>query len=392
MRQQKYLIVGAGFSGSVLARELVENSDVQIDVIDSRDHVAGNCHTARDTSTGVMKHVYGPHIFNTNNEFIWDYVRKFSQMMPFVNRVKSNSHDQIYSLPINLHTINQFFGMSLNPSEAKLFISKCGDDSIHEPKNFEEQALKFIGRDLYNAFFYGYTKKQWGCEPTELPASILKRLPIRFNYDDNYYNSKFQGIPRHGYTDLIEKILEHPKISIKLNTIFSDHMQNLYDHIFYTGPIDGFYNYQYGRLGYRTVFWEEFTHLGDYQGNAVINYPNIEVGHTRVIEHKHFAPWESHDASTISREYSKETAENDIPYYPKRLERDMGILKKYAALANTVGNVSFLGRLATYRYLDMDKVIEEAFDFSREFIFAAKHGKALPKFPASAGIKNQVKL
>ena len=379
----KYLIVGAGFSGSVLANQLAENLDCAIDVWDERSHVAGNCHTKRDTETNVMVHEYGPHIFNTDKKEIWDFVNRFVEFKPFINRVKANYQDSIYSLPVNLHTINQFFNKSFSPAEAKAFIAAKADNSITEPQSFEEQALKFIGPELYRAFFYGYTKKQWGCEPSELPASILKRLPVRFNYNDNYYNNIYQGIPVDGYTALIEKLLQSPKIKVTLNKkfTFNDDLLNTYDHIFYTGPLDAFYNFKHGKLGYRTVFFEKHTTEGDYQGNAVINYCDEQVPYTRIHEHKHFAPWEEHNKTVYFKEFSKETEENDIPYYPKRLEADKKILADYKTEALQSSKISFLGRLATYRYMDMHHVIGEALHFAAEYLHSLETNKKPPVFP-----------
>lgn len=383
----KFLIVGAGFSGAVLAHQLAEQLDCSIDVWDERDHVAGNCHTSRDAETGVMVHEYGPHIFNTDKKEIWEFVNRFVEFKPFINRVKANYKNNIYSLPVNLHTINQFFGKSFGPEEARAFISSQADTSIEEPASFEEQALKFIGPDLYKAFFYGYTKKQWGCEPSELPASILKRLPVRFNYDDNYYNNIYQGIPVNGYTELVEKLLNHPKINVSLGKKFSNsrEISDMYDHVFYTGPIDAFFDYKFGRLGYRTVTFEKHVADGDHQGNAVINYCDQEVPHTRVHEHKHFAPWEQHEKTVYFKEYSKETTEEDIPYYPKRLEADKNILQAYRTEAQLSTNVSFLGRLATYRYMDMHHVIGEALQFSASFIISLRSGDKPPVFPNTEG-------
>lgn len=358
---KKYLIIGAGFSGAVLAEQLSKDIDSQILVLDERNHIGGNCYTKRDKETNVMVHVYGPHIFNTDNKEVWDYIQQFCEMIPFVNRVKSVYKGNVYSLPINLHTINQFFGKTLNPAEAKVFIDSVADATITEPQNFEEQAMRFIGKDLYNAFFYGYTKKQWGCEPSELPASILKRLPIRFNYNDNYYANPYQGIPKDGYTAIFDKMLNAPNIEVKLNTKFDSKWDlSEYDHIFYTGPIDAFFEYKFGRLSYRTVHFEKGISEGDYQGNAVINYADPEVPYTRIHEHKHFTPWESHENTVYFKEYSKETEENDVPYYPKRLREDMEKLELYQSEVEKLENITFLGRLATYRYMDMHHVIAEA--------------------------------
>jgi len=379
----RFLIVGAGFSGCVLANQLAAILDCSIDIWDERDHLGGNCHTERDAATGIMVHRYGPHIFNTDKKEIWDFVNRFVEFRPFINRVKAQYNGHIYSMPVNLHTINQFFNKSFSPAEARDFISSQADNSIGEPKSFEEQALKFIGPDLYKAFFYGYTKKQWGCEPSELPASILKRLPVRFDYNDNYYNNVYQGIPVNGYTELVEKLLDNSKITVQLNKkfSFSDDLLNTYHHIFYTGPVDAFFNYRYGRLGYRTVTFEKYIADGDYQGNAVINYCDADIPHTRIHEHKHFTPWESHNKTIYFKEFSKETTEQDIPYYPKRLQPDKAMLMKYRSTAMELDKVSFLGRLATYRYMDMHHVIGEALDFSKSFIRAAEENSRPPVFP-----------
>jgi UDP-galactopyranose mutase len=237
-----------------------------------------------------------------------------------------------------------------------------------------------LGRDLYEAFFEGYTLKQWGCSPTELPASILKRLPVRFNYNDSYYNSRHQGMPVDGYTSVIESILDHPQISVELGREWNEAMKEEHDHVFFTGPIDQFFGYSEGRLAYRTVFWERKEAEGDYQGNAVINYPEKDVPYTRVHEHKHFAPWEEHEKTVVFTEFSKETEEGDIPYYPKRLAVDMKLYESYRERAQKASGVSFLGRLATYRYMDMHQVIGEAMDFSTKVLEAEEGGQDWPLF------------
>jgi UDP-galactopyranose mutase len=269
----------------VIAHEL-SKGDYDIDVFDARSHVAGNCHTERDAETDVMVHAYGPHIFHTSNEKVWHYVQQFDEFVPFVNRVKAISNGRVFSLPINLLTINQFFGKTFNPREAEAFMASIGDQSIADPQTFEEQALRFVGKDLYEAFFKGYTTKQWGMHPSELPASILKRLPVRFNYDDNYYASTYQGQPKNGYTYIVEKMLDHPNVKL-----------------FYSGPIDTWFGHSEGRLGYRTLDFASERHQGDYQGNAVINYCDEDVPWTRISEHKHFSPWESHEGTVIFKEY-----------------------------------------------------------------------------------------
>ncbi len=377
-----YLIIGAGFSGSVLARQLAAKTDCAIDIWDERSHTGGNCHTKRDETTDVMVHEYGPHIFNTDKKEIWDYVNGFGEFRPYVHRVKAKSGDNIYPLPVNLHTINQFFGKAFNPEEAKQFLETLADKSIADPKNFEEQALRFIGEELYKAFFYGYTKKQWGCEPSELPASVLKRLPVRFNYDDNYHNNIYTGIPVDGYTAVMEKMVDHPAISITLNKRFDLSTDtSRYAHVFYTGPVDALFNYEFGRLGYRTIVFEKGYADGDFQGATQINYCDAEVPHTRITEHKHFTPWEQHDKTIYFTEYSKETGEKDVPYYPKRLAKDMELLKKYRDKAGQQNKISFLGRLATYRYMDMQHVIGEALQFAAQFIDCTENNRPAPVFP-----------
>lgn len=377
---KQILIVGAGFSGSVIARELAEQG-YQITVVDKRSHIAGNCHTERDAETGVMVHQYGPHIFHTDDEEVWQYINKYGEMMPYTNRVKSTVNGQVYSLPVNLHTINQFFGKAFSPKEALGFIvNEQADKTIEEPQSFEEQALKFVGRDLYEAFFKGYTQKQWGLSPTKLPASILKRLPVRFNYNDNYFFHQFQGMPKNGYTTIVENILNHENIQVLLNTDFNHHDVEAYEHIFYTGALDGFYDYRLGRLGYRTLDFERHVDEGDYQGCAVMNYGEESVPFTRIAEHKHFTPWENHEKTVYFKEFSRLCGEDDIPYYPIRLVDEKKLLEDYVNLANQETKVTFVGRLATYRYLDMDVTIREALDVARFFITAKQKNDKIPAF------------
>lgn len=377
----RYLIIGSGFSGCVLANRLSEALDCRIEIWDEREHMGGNCHTSRDERTGVMVHRYGPHIFNTDQKEIWDFVNRFGEFRPYVHRVKAMSAGKIYPLPVNLLTINQFFNKTFNPDEAKAFLKTQGDTSIGEAGNFEEQALKFIGKDLYKAFFYGYTKKQWGCEPSELPASILKRIPVRFNYDDNYHNNIFTGIPVDGYTAVMQKMIDNPSITLTLNKKYLPGEDvSSYDHVFYTGPIDAYFNYNAGRLGYRTVTFEQHYAIGDYQGLSQMNFCDEKVPYTRIAEHKHFTPWETHDETVYFKEFSKETTETDIPYYPKRLSADKLILQKYREQASSLKGVSFLGRLATYRYMDMHHVIGEAIGFAASFINAINNKTQPPVF------------
>ena len=359
-------IVGAGFSGAVLAQELGKAGHV-VEVFDSRPHVGGNCHTARDDKSGVMIHTYGPHIFHTSNLKVWNYIRQFGEFVPFVNRVKAITAGRVFSLPLNLLTINQFFGKTLSPEEAAAFFTQIGEHGDAEPQNFEEQALHLMGRDLYEAFFAGYTTKQWGMSPAALPASILKRLPVRFNYDDNYYASLYQGIPRDGYTAIVDNLLDLPNVSVHLGTVFDRSLASDYDHVFCSGPIDAWFGYDAGRLGYRTLDFVREDHHGDYQGNAVINYCDASVPWTRISEHKHFAPWEQHADTVIFKEYSRLCGEEDTPYYPIRLVDEKTLLAQYVERARQERGVTFVGRLGTYRYIDMHVTIAEALDAAQRF-------------------------
>lgn len=381
----KFLMVGAGLSGAVIGRHLAELGH-EINIVDSRDHIGGNCHTNRDEKSGVMLHVYGPHIFHTDDEEVWEYVNRFEEFVSYKNRVKTtsrypNGDRGVFSLPINLHTINQFFGKTLRPDEAREFITEeQADTSIDDPRTFEEQAMRFVGKDLYEAFFKGYTIKQWGMHPSELPAAILKRLPVRFNYDDNYFYHKYQGMPKGGYSAMIGAILDHPRINIQLNTKFTREMAEGFSHVFYSGPLDGYFDFELGRLGYRTLDFERFDYSGDYQGCAVMNYGEEDVAYTRVTEHKHFAPWEAHENSVCYREYSRSAEIGDTPYYPIRQVREKELLSAYVDLANSTRGVTFVGRLGTYRYLDMDVTIREALDTARGFASARDEGGKIPAF------------
>lgn len=372
MSEQNLLMVGAGLSGAVIGRKLAEAGHT-VTIVDTRDHIAGNCHTERDADSGVMVHIYGPHIFHTDDEQVWDYVNRFQRFMPYKNRVKTTSRGQVFSLPVNLHTINQFFDKTMRPDEAHAFITEeQADTSITDPQTFEEQAMRFVGKDLYEAFFKGYTMKQWGCHPSELPASILKRLPVRFNYDDNYFFHKFQGMPENGYTEMVAGILDHPNITVHLSTSFDRSQVADYDHVFYSGQLDGYYGYDLGRLGYRTLDFERFTYDGDYQGCAVMNYGEVDVPYTRITEHKHFSPWETHTGSVCYKEFSRECGEQDIPYYPIRLMDEKDMLQDYVSRAKAETKVTFVGRLGTYRYLDMDVTIREALDTADVFLNATE--------------------
>ena len=369
------VIVGAGFSGAVVARELAE-AGIASWVVDGRSHVAGNAHTER-RENGVMVHVYGPHIFHTEHTHVWDYINKFGAMERYNHRVKATTQGSVYSLPVNLHTINQFFGLTLSPQQAQEFIAARADSSIGTPVTFEDQALKFVGPELYEAFFKGYTQKQWGMSPTELPASILARLPVRFSYEDSYFNHPYQAIPRDGYTPIVEAMLDHPLIDVTLNKTLQPADLATAEHVFWSGPIDEYFGHTYGRLGYRTLDFIESQADGDFQGCPVMNYCDLDVPYTRITEHKHFAPWEHHEGTTLYTEYSRLAEVGDIPYYPIRLVKEKEQLVQYVEAARRAQNVTFLGRLGTYRYLDMDVTIKEALDVAAEFLACRRDSRPM---------------
>jgi UDP-galactopyranose mutase len=371
-------IVGAGFSGAVIARDLAEAGQ-PVTVVEERMHVAGNCHTERDPGTGILVHVYGPHIFHTDDDAVWAYVNRFARFRPYRHRVRAMVGRQVYSLPVNLHTISQFFGRALSPDDARALLG-AGQGRHSGPHTFETLALQTIGRDLYEAFFHGYTQKQWGRAPARLPASVLARLPVRFTHDDSYFTHRHQGMPEDGYTALVTRLLDHRNITLRLDTAYDPKAADRRGHVFWSGPLDGWFGCDLGRLGYRTLDFERITVAGDHQGCAVMNYCDADVPHTRITEHKHFTPWEDHAASILTREVPRECAPGDIPFYPIRLVREKALLGAYVRRARALRGVTFVGRLGTYRYLDMDATIREARQVARTFLAC---GGAMPSFVAA---------
>lgn len=365
------LLVGAGLANASLLYFLRKQHSFQgskYTVIDQRAHVGGNCYTCRDSETEITVHRYGPHIFNTNSSLAWDFMCTHLSMHFFVNRVKACTASGIYSFPINLHTINQHFGLKLNPAQAKAFMEQKRSQYYTEsPRNFEEAMLSHIGMELYSEFIYGYTSKQWGVEPSTLPASIARRLPFRLSYDDNYYDKRYQGIPVEGYTKLFEEIFLQEDVSLRLESNYDHSMASDFDLIIYTGSIDEYFGFDLGRLSYRTVHWERHVNAGSFQGNAVINYTDINVAHTRINEPLYFEPWrtDTPEHSVYFVEFSKATEPDDIPYYPIRLDRDKQLLTRYQSRAahaakSTGTRILFHGRLGTYQYLDMDRIIDQS--------------------------------
>jgi UDP-galactopyranose mutase len=371
-------VAGAGFSGAVIARELAE-AGCDIDVFEPRPHVAGHCHTERDP-TGVLVHTHGPHIFHTASDRVWRYVNRYGRMRRYRHRVHATVGGRVYVLPVNLLTINQFFGTAMSPAEAEAFLADRADQSIVDPVSFEDQALRTVGKELYEAFLAGYTRKQWGVDPAALPASVLRRLPLRFTYDDAYFSHPHQAIPEDGYTAIVERLLDHPAIEVHLGRPLHRSEVDAFDHAFWSGPIDGFFGHELGRLAYRTLEFEREVADGDFQGCPVMNYCDEEVPYTRITEFTHFAPWEQHERTVIYREYSRACEDDDTPYYPVRLAREKAQLRAYVDRAREVRGTTFVGRLGTYRYIDMDVAIGEALDAAAAFLEARRDGRPLPPF------------
>jgi len=362
-----YLIVGAGLFGSVFAQQ-AKAAGKSVCVIEKREHVAGNVYTEK--MEGIQIHKYGAHIFHTNNKSVWDYVQQFAVFNRFTNSPVANYHGELYSLPFNMYTFNKMWGV-VTPEEAEVRIAEQRREISGEPRNLEEQAISLVGRDIYEKLIKGYTEKQWGRDCKELPSFIIKRLPVRLTFDNNYFTALYQGIPVGGYTRMVEKMLEG--IEVRLGV---DYLQNLEywnsqaDKDIYTGAIDAYFGYSLGNLAYRSVRFEtEVLDIPNFQGNAAVNYTDRETPWTRIIEHKWFEFGKGEDGkdlpkTVISREYSSEWKPGDEPYYPVNDEKNNTLYLKYRNLAEAEKKVIFGGRLGQYKYFDMDQVIEEALSLS----------------------------
>ena len=359
-----YLIVGAGLYGAVFAYEAKKRGKKCL-VIEKRDHIAGNIYC--EEIHGIQVHKYGAHIFHTSNKEIWEYVNQFAEFNNYINSPIAKYKGELYNLPFNMNTFSKMWGIS-TPQEAKDIIeSQIKELHITEPKNLEEQALSLVGTDVYEKLIKGYTEKQWGRDCKDLPSFIIKRLPLRFVYDNNYFNDRYQGIPIGGYTKIVEKMLEG--IEVRLNTDYlanREEFENIADKIVYTGMIDQYFDYKLGVLEYRSVRFEtEELDMENYQGNAVVNYTEKEVPYTRIIEHKHFE-FGKQPTTIISREYSSEWKKGDEPYYPVNNDKNDALYAEYKKLADQEGKVIFGGRLGAYKYYDMDKVIDAALQMCKE--------------------------
>ncbi len=355
-----YLIVGAGLFGAVFARQATD-AGKKVLVVEKRSHIAGNIFT--DTVEDIHVHTYGAHIFHTNDQRVWDYVNQFARFNNFVNSPVANYKGKLYSLPFNMYTFHQMWGV-VTPAEAEARIAHQREAAgITEPKNLEEQAISLVGTDIYETLVKGYTEKQWGRDCRDLPAFIIKRLPVRLTFNNNYFNARHQGIPEEGYTKLVENLLAG--IEVRLNTDYladKAALDALAQKVVYTGPVDAYFDFRLGHLQYRSVRFEtEVLDTENYQGNAVVNYTDRETPFTRIIEHKHFA-FGTQPKTVISREYSSEWQPGDEPYYPVNDDRNNALYAQYKALADSEPNVIFGGRLGQYKYYDMDAVIAAALD------------------------------
>jgi len=359
------IVVGSGLYGAVIAY-LANKTGKKVLVLEKRNHIAGNIYTEK--IDGINVHKYGAHIFHTSDKEVWDFINKFAAFNRFTNSPKAFYHGKLYSLPFNMNTFYELWGEK-DPNKVKEILSKqIEKENIKEPKNLEEQALKLVGRDIYEILIKGYTEKQWGRSCKDLPSFIIKRLPLRFVFDNNYFNDLYQGIPLDGYKSIIEKMLEG--IEVRLNTNFLDNKEDylkMADKVVYTGSIDGYYNYIFGQLEYRSLrFEEEKLNIENYQGNAVINYTEKEVPYTRIIEHKHFANDQS-KITIITKEYPVTWNNKLEPYYPVNDKKNNDLYSKYLDYSKKDNKVVFGGRLGLYRYMDMDKIIRKALDDFKNF-------------------------
>lgn len=359
-----FLVVGSGLYGAVFARQMADAGKSCL-VIDKRDHIAGNVYTKE--IEGIQVHQYGAHIFHTNNKATWNYVNRFAEFNRFTNSPIANYHGELYNLPFNMNTFNKMWGV-ITPAQAKAIIEQQKKEAnVVQPENLEEQAISQVGKDIYEKLVKGYTEKQWGRPCRELPAFIIKRLPLRFTFDNNYFNALYQGIPTDGYTNMVETMLEGIEVRLGIDYLEQKkQLDSLAHKVIYTGPIDAFFKFSLGALEYRSVRFEtEVLDMENYQGNAVVNYTDSETPFTRIIEHKHFA-FGTQPKTVISREYSSEWKMGDEPYYPVNDQKNSNLYKQYQTMAKCDPKVIFGGRLGEYKYYDMDKVIESALEMAEK--------------------------
>jgi UDP-galactopyranose mutase len=363
------VVVGSGFFGLTVAERVATQLDKKVLVIDRRDHIGGNAYSAPEPETGIEVHVYGAHLFHTSNERVWNYVNQFTEFTDYQHRVFSIFQGKTYSLPINLATICQYFERSYSPGEARALVAEqAGEIDTAEAANLEEKAISLIGRPLYEAFIRGYTKKQWQTDPTELPAAVIARLPVRYTFDNRYFNDTWEGLPKDGYTAWLQRMADHPNIEVRLSTDYFEVRDQLPQDVptVFTGPIDKYFGFEAGELGWRTLDFEtEVLPIGDFQGTSVMNYADEDVPYTRIHEFRHFHPERDYpqDKTVVVREYSRFAETGDEPYYPINTPEDRAKLERYRELAGKEAaekRVLFGGRLGTYKYLDMHMAIGSA--------------------------------
>ncbi|WP_119726959.1 UDP-galactopyranose mutase [Thermomonospora amylolytica] len=359
------VVVGSGFFGLTVAERCATELGLRVLVLERRDHIGGNAYSEAEPETGIEVHRYGAHLFHTSNERVWEYVNRFTGFTDYRHRVYSIFKGRVYPMPINLGTICEYFGRAFTPDEARALVAEQAGE-IAEPRNLEEKAISLIGRPLYEAFIRGYTAKQWQTDPKELPAEIITRLPVRYTFDNRYFNDTYEGLPVDGYTAWLERMADHPNIEVRLNTDFFDLRGELVGNVpvVYTGPLDRYFEYAEGELGWRTLDFElEVKPTGDFQGTPVMNYADEDVPYTRIHEFRHFHPERTHypaDKTVIMREYSRFAARGDEPYYPINTPADRARLLRYREMARREDGVLFGGRLGTYKYLDMHMAIASA--------------------------------
>jgi UDP-galactopyranose mutase len=379
----RILVIGAGLSGATAARVLAE-SGVAVTIVEQESHPGGHCHTYRDAETGIMLHAHGPHILHSDNAEVWTFLERFAKLHAYTHTVRAVSGGRSYPLPITLPTMRQFFGRDFTPQEAEAHLAAVGRRYPHPPANFEEQGRSVLGDALYEAFFDGYTRKQWGIAPSRLPASILRRIPVRFSEDLSYYRHSRVAIPEDGYTAMIAAMLDHPDISVCCGVPGNRELASGFLHTIYTGPIDAWFGHAFGRLAYRTLDFQVLRARETFQDVAQVNYCDPSVPWTRITEYKHFTPWERHAATVYVRESSRDCQPGDIAYYPLRLAGDEPLAERYFAEARRSPGVTFVGRLATYRYIDMDVAVAEAVAAARMVVGALKASITPPALPHDA--------
>jgi UDP-galactopyranose mutase len=365
--QPDLVVVGSGFFGLTVAERVADELGKRVLVLDKRSHLGGNAYSEREEQTGIEVHRYGAHLFHTSNQQVWDYVNRFSAFTGYQHRVYTVYQGEVYPLPINLGTVNQFFGTALSPDDARRLIATQADEiDSAEAQNLEEKGISLIGRPLYEAFIRGYTAKQWQTDPKELPASIISRLPVRYTYDNRYFSDTYEGLPVDGYTALLTRMTDSPHVEVRLDTDFFEVREAVVPPgvpVLYTGPLDRYFDYAEGRLGWRTLdFEQEVLQTGDFQGTSVMNYADQDVPFTRIHEFRHFHPERDYpdDRTVVMREYSRFAEADDEPYYPINTPQDRQMLLRYRERAKAEPGVVFGGRLGTYQYLDMHMAIASA--------------------------------